>query len=100
MEISPYELYESIRYEEEVDKKEMTEIIDSYLPTTIELLCESIYERLKFAKDDYSIRLAKSIKHQLEMISHTNLVSNSTREHLDKINEILGITQPTMLNKK
>ena len=94
MEISPDELYEMIRYEDaSVDQKEMIKIVDTYLYTATEILCESIYERLVHDKDAYSLRLGKSIYHQLSMIQDTKFLSPLTREYLDKIKALLPISE-------
>jgi hypothetical protein len=90
MEISPDDLYETIRYDDEADTKEMIEIVDSYLPTTIELLTECVYERLLRSKDAYSIRIGKSLQHQLSLIISTEIVSDLAKDYLLKIKEMIN----------
>lgn len=89
MELSPDELYDTIRYESSTDNNDMIEIVDTYLYTATEMLCESIYERLLHKKDPYALRLGKSIYHQLSLIRDTEFLSPLTKEYLDKINSML-----------
>lgn len=87
MEISPDDLSEMIQFDD--NKQDMIDIVDTYLYTATELICESIYNKLKISPDDsYSIRLGKSIQHQLSMYKD-EFISPLTKEYLDKINIIL-----------
>ncbi len=89
MELSPDELYETIRYESYTDNNDMIEIVDTYLYTATEMLCESIYERLVHKQDAFALRLGKSICHQLSLIRDTEFLSPLTKEYLDKIKSML-----------
>lgn len=89
MEISPDDLSEMIQFDEETNKQDMIDIVDTYLYTATEMICESIYKKLSVSKgDSYAIRLGKSIQHQLSMYKD-EFISPLTKEYLDKINIII-----------
>lgn len=96
MEISPDELCAMISDPCESSPDEVLELVDTYLCTTMDLLIESIYNRVhtcnekcKSKKHFYCNKLIKSLLQQMAPMRSTNLLSKQAKTYLDQMEALI-----------
>ena len=96
MEISPDELCSMIKDPCETPHEEVIELVDTYLCTSIDLIIESIHERVVACSDRcrskkhvFCNRLITSILHQVEPLRTTSLISEEGKQRLNEMEALL-----------
>lgn len=101
MEISPDELCSMICDPSETSPDEVLELVDTYIPTTVDMMIEAIYKRVsscadrcKSKKHLFCYRLIRSLLHQLEVLRTVpNFLSQDGIKWLDEMEAMLPKTQ-------
>lgn len=90
MEISPDDLYEMIVNDTDCDKKELIELVDTYLYTTTEMIIEAVHKHTQSCLDKALCkRLSISLVKQLERVSDTEFISDLGKSYLVEIKDHL-----------
>jgi len=97
MEISPDELCSMIFDPSESSPDEVLELVESYLPTTTDLLIEAVYKRVTSCADRckskqhlFCNRMIRSLLHQLEILRKVpDFLSPEGKKCLDEMEAML-----------